>query len=253
MKEKDYIIILVLFHYFIYLIKNVAITCSSGYVALLYGTTGYCAKCDTTCQTCSNEGMNNCVLCPADFVFNENTSYCIPPNTKQINTLESSYKFAGFSAVDGWNNGYVYQDSNYGTTIYALSAGQSEIYKQFSLDPAHYKLRVLVSLWIYDAGSTVTDWVKISMYLDGTTTPNTINSVVNNIPVATSGGYQIYPSGWRATNVDTSFTDSNHDNAKISFTSSRALFGIREFIFIQYLCNKTACSRCTDSTNTSCT
>lgn len=105
--------------------KSVAITCSSGYVALLYGTSGYCAKCDTTCSTCSNEGMNNCVVCPADFTFNSNTSYCIPPNTNQIKTLESSYKFAGFGPVDGWNNGYVYQDGTYGTTVYALSSGQT--------------------------------------------------------------------------------------------------------------------------------
>lgn len=125
MKEKNYIFSLLLFHYFVYLIKSVTITCSSGYVALLYGTSGYCAKCDTTCSTCSNEGMNNCVACPSDFVFNTNTSYCIPPNTNQINTLESSYKFAGFGAVDGWNNGYVYQDPTYSTTVYALSPGQS--------------------------------------------------------------------------------------------------------------------------------
>ena len=54
MKEKNYIFSLLVFHYFVYLLKSVSITCSSGYVALLYGTTGYCAKCDTTCSTCSN-------------------------------------------------------------------------------------------------------------------------------------------------------------------------------------------------------
>ena len=200
--------------------------------------------------------MNNCVVCPVDFTFNANTSYCIPPNTNQINTLESSYKFAGFSPVSGWNNGYVYRDPTYGTTVFAMSPGQSEIYKQFTLDSAHYQLRILASLWIMDSGSTTADWVAISVYLSGTGAPSTVmvpnGNVVSNIPVAASAGYQIYPSGWRATNVDTTFADWSHDNARISFTSSRASFGFREFIFIQYLCNKTACSRCTDSTNTSC-
>ncbi len=70
MKEKNYIVSFIVFHYFVYLLKSVSITCPSNYVALLYGATGYCAKCDTTCKTCSNEGMNNCILCPDDFVFN---------------------------------------------------------------------------------------------------------------------------------------------------------------------------------------
>lgn len=82
-----------------------------------------------------------------------------------------------------------------------------------------------------DAASTTGDWVRISVYLDGTGTPSTSivpgGSVITNIPVAASAGYQIYPSGWRATNIDNTFADWNHDNARISFTSSRSSFGIR--------------------------
>ena len=95
------------------------------------------------------------------------------------------------------------------------------------MDPAHYQLRILVSLWIMDSGSTSADWVRISVYLDGFGSPSTDGNVVTNIPVAASAGYQIYPSGWRATNVDNTYADWSHDNARISFTSSRASFGIR--------------------------
>lgn len=78
------------------------------------------------------------------------------------------------------------------------------------------------------------------------------NAAVSNLPDPAVTNYQIYPTGWRAKNVDTTFVDVNHDVARIGFTSNRANFGIREFIFIQYLCNKTACSRCNSNTNTSC-
>lgn len=71
MKGKNYILVLFVFHYFVYIIKNIAVSsCPAGFVALLHGADGYCAKCDTTCKTCSNEGMNNCIQCPTDFTYN---------------------------------------------------------------------------------------------------------------------------------------------------------------------------------------
>lgn len=55
MKEKNYILGWFVFHYLCLLLKNVEAQCpTSGYVTLLYGTVQYCAKCDTTCSTCSN-------------------------------------------------------------------------------------------------------------------------------------------------------------------------------------------------------
>ncbi len=53
-------------------------------------------------------------------------------------------------------------------------------------------------------------------------------------------------------NIDETFPDSTHDTARISFTSSQANFGFREFVFIQYLCNQTSCSRCNGPGNSSC-
>jgi hypothetical protein len=53
------------------------------------------------------------------------------------------------------------------------------------------------------------------------------NAAVSNLPDPAVAGYQIYPSGWRAKNIDTTFSDVNHDVAKIGFTSNRNNFGIR--------------------------
>jgi hypothetical protein len=130
MKEKNYIYTWFVFHYLVLLLKEVDAACpaaGNGYVNLLYGTVQYCAKCDTTCLTCSNQGMNNCIQCPADFTFDPSTSYCIPPNTKLINTLESSYKFAGFTPVTGWTGGATVQDSVYKTTVYGAAVAGAQI------------------------------------------------------------------------------------------------------------------------------
>lgn len=119
-----------------------------------------------------------------------------------------------------------------------------------------------MSLWILDGAATASDWVRVSLYFSGTGTP--INQSLPALPVVAGGNnitglnpafigyYQTYPTGWRVKNIDESIDNWNHDNVQISFTSSRANFAIREFILIQYICNKTACSRCTDATNTSC-
>ncbi len=147
------------------------------------------------------------------------------------------------------------QHATYKTTVYGTNSN-AELFKSFTLDPAHYQLRILVSLWITETTSSTADWVRIQVTLSGTAaTESTIvpgGVAVTNMADPAVAGYQIYPSGWRAKNVDTTFPDSTHDVARIGFTSNRNNFGIREFIFIQYICNKTACSRCTSNTNTSC-
>ena len=67
--------------------------------------------------------MNNCITCPTDFIYNPDTSYCNPPNTDQIKTIQSSYKFVGFTTVTGWTGGYSYTDPTYGPTIFRLNSG----------------------------------------------------------------------------------------------------------------------------------
>lgn len=88
-----------------------------------------------------------------------------------------------------------------------------------------------MSLWITDPASTASDWVQITVTLSGTATTGSVvvpgSSAVYSLPSPAVSGYQIYPTGWRSTNVDTTFPEWTHDNAKISFTSSISGFGIR--------------------------
>ena len=99
------------------------------------------------------------------------------------------------------------------------------------MDPAHYQLRILVSVWITESVSYTTDWIQIAVTLSGTGATTTAvvpgNAAVSNLPDPAVSGYQIYPTGWRSKNIDTTFADVNHDNARIGFTSNRNNFGIR--------------------------
>ena len=60
------------------------LTCTSPLTELPYGSGTYCAKCDTTCATCSGSSINSCASCHADFTLNSNTSTCLAPNTNEI-------------------------------------------------------------------------------------------------------------------------------------------------------------------------
>ena len=160
--------------------------------------------------------MNNCVDCPIDFVYDTDTSYCIPPDVNQIRTLQTAYKFTGFSQVDGWTGGNPYTDSLYGPTIYKSTGGA--INREFALTPAHYQFRLLVSLWIADGAASSNDWIQIKFYQNGDTSAFITHPLIDNLDIAATtlaSGYQIYPSGWRAINIDQIFTDNSHDIVRI--------------------------------------
>ena len=68
-------------------IRSVLSSCDPPFASVADSGGSYCVKCDTTCLTCYDAAINNCVTCPTDFTFNDNTSYCIPPYTVSINTV----------------------------------------------------------------------------------------------------------------------------------------------------------------------
>ena len=58
-----------------------AVTCDAPFTQLPYDTGSYCAKCDTTCATCSGSSINSCSSCPVGFTINSNTSTCTAPSS----------------------------------------------------------------------------------------------------------------------------------------------------------------------------
>ena len=110
----------------------------------------YCIKCDTTCDSCFEDTPASCVACPADFTFNPNTSYCIPPATSLISTRESSYKWPNFAAKSSWS-GYS-GTSNCGYSTLIMGTGSNVIW-QSDLS-GNFEMRVLVSLWQVDGVSS---------------------------------------------------------------------------------------------------
>lgn len=70
-----------------FVLRETIEACSSPFTAVSNYNSSYCVKCDTTCATCFDETVNGCVTCITDFNLNENTSYCIPPDTLLIHTV----------------------------------------------------------------------------------------------------------------------------------------------------------------------
>ena len=58
-----------------------AVTCDLPFTELPYASGTYCAKCDTTCLTCSGTSITSCSSCPSDFTLNATTSTCVAPSS----------------------------------------------------------------------------------------------------------------------------------------------------------------------------
>ena len=71
-------------------------SCTTPFTELPYSSGTYCAKCDTTCATCSGTSLNSCASCYGDFTLNSNTSTCTAPNNNTVNTVASLYHGFGF-------------------------------------------------------------------------------------------------------------------------------------------------------------
>lgn len=70
--------------------------CSPPFQEVPYSSGKYCAKCDTTCATCSGSAINQCASCPTDFTLNTDTSTCAAPISSTINTVLNNYHFFNF-------------------------------------------------------------------------------------------------------------------------------------------------------------
>jgi hypothetical protein len=122
-----------------------------------------------------------------------------------------------FTAVQDWVGGAPYTHSTYGPTIYKNLASGGTISKTFSITPAHYKIRMLVSIWLIDVlndnpitsatvnSPTAAHDIKIRGRYNTTQYYNF--GTVINIPLAAqtttnSGGRYIYHPTFRATNKD---------------------------------------------------
>ncbi len=123
----------------------------------------------------------------------------------------------------GWSGGIV--DPNLPEpTLYSNAGSMSKV---VTFTPAHYKIRLLVSLWFTNPTASSSDWIKIDFTY--TTVPYSVPFIIDQTSYADFTGinYKLYPVGWRAKNVDLSFYDSYRDSSTILFTSSKSGFGIR--------------------------
>lgn len=127
-------------------------SCTAPFTAVSNYQGSYCVKCDSTCATCFDDSVSGCVTCIDDFNLNENTSFCIPPDTALIHTVESSYKYYKFTPYGNWTGG-TNLDCQFTTLLIPSPAGGSMQVNNYL--GKHYGLRIVVSLWwVTSTGST---------------------------------------------------------------------------------------------------
>ena len=156
--------------------------------------------------------MSNCVSCPTDFTFDSVNTVCLTPDTAQINTLESSYKFYGFSVAPGWNGGSA---TNYGFVTVLSGGSSSQIYKDFTFSSAHYNYRLLVSGWWLSGSNPINCmfYKKITSTSPPLITLTHYKTEILAAPAAVTSNrtgtssFTAYPVGSLATNIDYNFDD----------------------------------------------
>ena len=128
------------------------LSCATPLTELPYASGTYCAKCDTTCLTCSGSSINSCSSCRADFTLNSGTSTCVAPNTALITTVVSAYHSYGFEMETSWWSGGAAW-SSCGTITVIRATGQTIITATHLNLNYHYQKRMLVSLWWFGGTS----------------------------------------------------------------------------------------------------
>ena len=174
--------------------------CTLPFVQITDYQATYCVKCDTTCANCFEDNPASCTSCPADFTFNDDTSYCIPPNTAFINTIESSYKWPSFSPKSGW--------TGHGNTapcgsVTLLSGTGSTISWSHDLQP-HFKMRLLVSLWEYTNPSPAAK-ITFSALAPDASVIKTESYELTSFSQEASNNNSRYCTGSKAKNIDITF------------------------------------------------
>lgn len=140
MKSKFWLICL--FALAQWLWKTESANCDAPFLEVPYGTGSYCAKCDTTCDTCSGSSINQCRTCPIDFTLNTNT--CNPPISTAINTVANSYHSFGFIAESSWPSSTTFSCG--GFTILQPTVSTNSLITTHKLG-IHYQVRIRVAFW----------------------------------------------------------------------------------------------------------
>lgn len=244
MKAKLYKLITTLL---IFIQQSQELSCPAPFTSVSSSQTAYCVKCDSTCDTCFDDSLSGCVTCPDDFDLNSNTSYCIPPDTKLIHTVESSYKYYKFVQYGNWTGGAPY---DCGITVTVLKpsplGGTLQVNNYLG---SHYGMRVLVSVWWF-AGTK--DKVVVKALLPNSSQQFTADIAFTAGNMTTSNN-SLYCTGSYATNFDSGvFNGASSTYITIQFSSASSDWGIREYVFIEYLCNVTYCKTCTGSSWNNC-
>jgi len=131
-----------------------SLTCNQYFQEVPYGTGSYCAKCDTTCATCSGSSINTCSTCPTDFTLDSGTATCTAPISSTVNTILSSYHSYGFEKESTWWGGDATSWSNCGIITVLHGGIGNYIYTSHTLD-IHYKIRIMASLWTFAGADNV--------------------------------------------------------------------------------------------------
>lgn len=173
MKYKFWLVsLLALAHW---LATTLAANCDAPFLEVPYGSGSYCAKCDTTCDTCSGSSINQCQTCPADFTLDIKT--CNPPISTAVNTVANSYHSFGFIAESSWPGSTTYSCGDFTFLQPTVSTGSLTTTHKLGI---HYQVRIRVAFWSM-SGSAETLGLTYSN-LDTTTysvsfsSPSTVNS-----------------------------------------------------------------------------
>lgn len=225
------------------------LACSSPFTELPYASGTYCAKCDTTCITCSGSSINSCSSCPTDFTLNANTSTCTAPSSSQITTVASVYHTYGFEMeTSWWSGGSAW--SGCGTITVLQTTGTTVISATHSLS-IHYKVRIMMSLWWFGGTSHT-----LSVQLATTTGGNLITKTQG--PTGTAGliagaSYDPYCANSQAANFDQEYADATRAvKVNVFSTAAGANWGLREYVLITYNCFQPDCASCVGPLATEC-
>ena len=215
--------LILLFYYIVY--ECAQQSCNWPFTAVSNYDGSYCVKCDTTCDTCFDDSVNGCVTCIDDFNLDQNSSYCIPPDTGLIHTVESSYKYYKFTQYGNWTGGTSY-DCQYTTVL--VPSPSTGFLKVKNYLRQHYGLRIIVSAWWFTTPASINDTILIQVFKPTGTSPLYSNGNITFAVAKWGANGSNYCTGSYATNYDTGvFNGASTEYVTVKFSSSSTSWGIR--------------------------
>lgn len=228
-------------------------TCTTGYS--MDPVTQKCFRCDSSCASCSGTGITECITCRFGFTLNSTTALCMPPNNSTMVTKEWQYTFYGFNMAANWsmsnsNTGTSTCDSNTLLGGYSNMYGNGVITVNYTSSlPYHYQMRVIVAFYFLDYDNSP---YNVTVQVDSLTAQPWLAPTSSIGWDLCNGGATSY---YAALTADNTFSHSSL-SAKVKFstdtTDNTKYWGIREYVMIMTLCNKTTCATCTGTGSTQC-